>query len=138
MIEFTRASLTRMDTTRLAAYRTNLDFYNGSQWQQTSRHRQLVFNYVKVSVEKITSFLMQGLSFACYPNSTNSTNPINPDTPLPGRPGPHAEMVSALSDEMEQGRRRSQVRMADPLPGPGQGRHQAHQYPSQAPVLRHK
>jgi hypothetical protein len=66
-----------MDTTRLAAYRTNLDFYNGSQWQQTSRNRQLVFNYAKVSIDKITSFLMQGLGFACYPNPTNPTNSTN-------------------------------------------------------------
>jgi hypothetical protein len=56
-----------MDTQRLAAYRTNLDFYNGSQWQQTSRNRQLVFNYAKVSIDKITSFLMQGLGVACFP-----------------------------------------------------------------------
>jgi hypothetical protein len=64
---FTPAQLARMDTQRLAAYRANLDFYNGSQWQQTSRHRQLVFNYAKVSIDKVTSFLMQGLGFACYP-----------------------------------------------------------------------
>jgi len=67
MTDFTPSQLNRMDTTRLAAYRTNLDFYNGSQWQQTSRHRQLVFNYVKVSIDKVTSFLMPGLGFACYP-----------------------------------------------------------------------
>jgi hypothetical protein len=64
---FTPAQLSRMDTARLAAYTTNLDFYNGSQWPQTSRHRQLVFNYAKVSIDKVTSFLMQGLGFACYP-----------------------------------------------------------------------
>jgi hypothetical protein len=56
-----------MDSTRLANYRTNLDFYQGSQWPTTSRHRQLVFNYAKVSIDKVTSFLMQGLNFACYP-----------------------------------------------------------------------
>jgi hypothetical protein len=67
MTEFTPAQLNRLDTARLAAYKTNLDFYNGSQWQQTSRYRQLVFNYAKVAVDKITSFLIQGLSFACYP-----------------------------------------------------------------------
>ena len=67
MTDFTPSQLNRMDTTRLAAYRMNLDFYNGSQWQQTSRHRQLVFNYVKVSIDKVTSFLMPGLGFACYP-----------------------------------------------------------------------
>jgi len=67
MNEFTPAQLARTDTARLAAYRSNLDFYQGSQWQTTSRHRQLVFNYAKVSVDKVTSFLMQGLAFPCYP-----------------------------------------------------------------------
>ena len=67
MTDFTLSQLSRMDTQRLASYCTNLDFYNGSQWQQTSRHRQLVFNYVKVSIDKVTSFLMPGLGFACYP-----------------------------------------------------------------------
>ncbi|MGB6873351.1 MAG: phage portal protein [Dehalococcoidia bacterium] len=64
---FNPASLNRMDTQRLAAYRSNLDFYNGSHWPTTSRHRQLVFNYAKVSIDKVTSFLIQGLNFACYP-----------------------------------------------------------------------
>jgi len=77
MTEFNPSHLNRMDTQRLANYRANLDFYQGSQWQQTSRHRQLVFNYAKVSIDKVTSFLMQGLAFACYPNSTNSTNTMN-------------------------------------------------------------
>jgi len=67
MTDFTPSSLNRLDTARLAAYRTNLDFYNGTQWQQTSRCRQLVFNYAKVSVDKVTSFLTQGLGFACFP-----------------------------------------------------------------------
>jgi hypothetical protein len=64
---FTPSQLNRLDAERLAAYRTNLDFYQGNQWQTTSRHRQLVFNYAKVAIDKITSFLMQGLGFACYP-----------------------------------------------------------------------
>ena len=66
MTDFNPSHLNRMDTQRLANYRANLDFYNGSQWQQTSRHRQLVFNYAKVSIDKVTSFLMPGLGFACY------------------------------------------------------------------------
>jgi hypothetical protein len=66
MTSFSPASLNRLDTQRLAAYRTNLDFYQGSQWPTTSRHRQLVFNYAKVSIDKVTSFLMSGLGFACY------------------------------------------------------------------------
>jgi len=64
---FMPSQLNRLDTDRLAQYRTNLDFYNGNQWQTTSRYRQLVFNYAKVAIDKITSFLMQGLTIACYP-----------------------------------------------------------------------
>ena len=64
---FNPSLLSRMDSDRLAAYTSNLDFYKGSQWPQISRHRQLVFNYAKVSIDKVTSFLMQGLNFACYP-----------------------------------------------------------------------
>jgi len=66
MTDFNPSQLARMDSTRLAAYRSNLDFYQGNHWPTTSRHRQLVFNYAKVSVDKVTSFLMQGLNFACY------------------------------------------------------------------------
>src|SRR4030042_5546674 len=75
MTEFAPSQLNRMDTTRLAAYRTNLDFYQGSQWPQTSRHRQLVFNYTKASIDKVTSFLMQGLNFACYPSTSSGQAP---------------------------------------------------------------
>jgi hypothetical protein len=67
MTEFNPAQLKNIDTTRLAGYRSNLDFYNGNHWPQQSRHRQLVFNYARVSVDKATSFLMQGIGFACYP-----------------------------------------------------------------------
>jgi hypothetical protein len=67
MTEFAPSHLNRMDTQRLANYRTNLDFYRGAHWPTTSRHRQLVFNYAKVSIDKATSFLTQGLNFACYP-----------------------------------------------------------------------
>jgi len=58
-----------MDTERMNNYRSNLDFYNGIQWQGQSRERRLVFNYTKVSIDKVTSFLMQGLNFPCYPKS---------------------------------------------------------------------
>jgi hypothetical protein len=76
MTEFTPSQLARMDNQRLANYRNNLDFYQGNHWPTESparqglvggRHRQLVFNYAKVSIDKVTSFLMQGLNYACYP-----------------------------------------------------------------------
>jgi len=67
MNEFNPAELARIDTNRLADYTTNLNFYNGSQWEKKGRHRQLVFNYAKVAIDKVTSYLMQGLTFAFYP-----------------------------------------------------------------------
>ena len=67
MTEFNPAQLNRMDTRRLAAYRSNLDFYRGNHWPTQSRNRQLVFNYARVAIDKATSFLMPGLNFACYP-----------------------------------------------------------------------
>jgi len=78
MTDFNPSHLPRMDSNRLATYRSNLDFYQGNHWPTTSRHRQLVFNYAKVAIDKVTSFLMQGLNFACYPNPTNSINSTNP------------------------------------------------------------
>ena len=68
MNEFNPSQLARIDTNRLAEYTNNLNFYNGSQWEKTGRNRQLVFNYAKVAIDKVTSYLMQGLTFACYPN----------------------------------------------------------------------
>jgi len=60
-----------MDPERLRAYRENLEFYNGAQWlgRSRSRERRLTFNYAKVFVDKITSYLMSGLSFAIDPVS---------------------------------------------------------------------
>lgn len=69
MIDFNPSQLARRDNERLTAYRQNLDFYNGNQWERTSRNRQLVFNYARASIDKVTSYLMQGLNFACYPPS---------------------------------------------------------------------
>ncbi len=59
----------RMDWERLKAYRENLDFYNGVQWQGSARRRErrLVFNYARVFVEKVTSYLMSGLNFVVEP-----------------------------------------------------------------------
>ncbi len=61
----------RMDPDRLKAYRENLDFYNGVQWpgHPRPRQRRLTFNYARVFVDKVTSYLMSGLSFAIDPVS---------------------------------------------------------------------
>ena len=67
MTEFNPQSLQQADRDRLAAYKQNLDFYNGEQWTRKSTNRQLVFNYARIAVDKVTSYLMSGLNFACNP-----------------------------------------------------------------------
>jgi len=61
--------VSRMDLDRLRAYRDHLDFYNGVQWpgRPRARERRLTFNYARVFVDKVTSYLMSGLSFAIEP-----------------------------------------------------------------------
>ena len=64
---FNLSSLSQLDRSRLADYKSNLDFYNGEQWTERSKNRQLVFNYAKIAIDKLTSYLMEGLNFACEP-----------------------------------------------------------------------
>ncbi|MEE8420377.1 MAG: phage portal protein, partial [Dehalococcoidales bacterium] len=60
------AQLARRDLTRIRGYRDLLDFYHGQQWAGRARRgeRQLVFNYARVFIDKITSYLMSGVNFA--------------------------------------------------------------------------
>ena len=67
MTTFNPQSLSQLDRDRLSSYKNNLDFYNGSQWTERSKNRQLVFNYAKIAIDKLTSYLMEGLNFACEP-----------------------------------------------------------------------
>jgi hypothetical protein len=64
----------RMDLDRLRAYLENLDFYNGVQWpgRPRPRERRLTFNYARVFVDKVTSYLMSGLGFAIDPVSPSA------------------------------------------------------------------
>lgn len=59
----------RMDWDRMRAYRENLDFYRGLQWPGAARRgeRRLTFNYARVLVEKLTSYMMSGFSVAIEP-----------------------------------------------------------------------
>jgi len=68
MTDFSPSQLRTMDAARLATYIQNLSFYQGKHWPTESRNRQLVFNYAKVSIDKVTSFLMHGFTFTCYPD----------------------------------------------------------------------
>ncbi len=67
--ETVTAQLNRLDPERLRGYKELLDFYNGHQWEGRERRgeRRLIFNYARVFVEKITSYLMTGISFAVDP-----------------------------------------------------------------------
>jgi hypothetical protein len=60
------AQLNRRDTSRLRSYRELLDFYHGRQWEGRERRgeKRLTFNYTKVFIDKITSYLMSGVSFS--------------------------------------------------------------------------
>ncbi|MBI2304153.1 MAG: phage portal protein [Chloroflexi bacterium] len=67
-------TIARLDLPRLRSYRECLDFYNGLQWPATPRRRErrLTVNYAKAFVEKVTSYLMTGLSFSFDPLPTDS------------------------------------------------------------------
>ncbi len=63
------AQLARLDVARMKGYQELLDFYQGRQWEGKGRRgeRRLTFNYAKVFIEKVTSYLMAGVSFAVDP-----------------------------------------------------------------------
>ena len=61
--------LRRLDMERLRAYADDLAFYQGQQWVGVARRRErrLTFNYAKAIVDKVTSYLMAGMTFAVDP-----------------------------------------------------------------------
>jgi len=69
MNESIPSQLSRLDTERIRGYGELLDFYYGRQWEGRQRRgdRRLIFNYAKVFVEKIASYLMTGINFAIEP-----------------------------------------------------------------------
>jgi hypothetical protein len=69
MNETIPSQLNRLDVDRIKGYKGLLDFYCGRQWEGRERRgeRRLIFNYAKVFVEKITSYLMGGISFGVDP-----------------------------------------------------------------------
>lgn len=66
MNENLSAQLARLDMGRIRNYKELLDFYQGQQWEGRDRRgeRRLIFNYARVFVDKITSYLMSGINFA--------------------------------------------------------------------------
>lgn len=65
--EFKVQDLAQLDRARFSAYKAALDFYNGSQWERTSKNRQLVLNYAKIAVDKVTSYLMNEINYSFEP-----------------------------------------------------------------------
>ncbi len=61
--------LARMDAERLRSYRESLAFYNGNQWLGRARpgERRLTFNYAKTVIDKVTSYLMTGVTTIVEP-----------------------------------------------------------------------
>jgi hypothetical protein len=57
---FTPQSLSNLDKDRFGGYKRSLDFYDGNQWTERSRNRQLVFNYARIAIDKLTSYLIAG------------------------------------------------------------------------------
>ena len=64
--DFIPTQLTHRDTDRLKRYRGLLDFYQGRHWEGYARRgeKRLTFNYAKIFVDKVTSYLMSGINFA--------------------------------------------------------------------------
>ncbi len=58
--------LTHRDIDRIRRYKELLDFYQGKHWEGRDRRgeKRLTFNYAKVFVDKITSYLMSGVNLA--------------------------------------------------------------------------
>jgi len=58
--------LAQKDRDRIRGYSELLDFYHGAHWEGRAirGEKRLTFNYAKVLVDKVTSYLMSGTTFA--------------------------------------------------------------------------
>jgi hypothetical protein len=63
-----------MDAARLRAYRENLEFYQGRQWNDTQRRRErrLTLNYARTVIEKTASYTVNGVSVVVDPEDSTS------------------------------------------------------------------
>ncbi|MSQ15699.1 MAG: phage portal protein [Dehalococcoidia bacterium] len=61
--------LERTDTERMKRYRDNLQFYEGNQWGAPTgnRQRRLTFNYAKVFIDKVASYMMSDIKYLVQP-----------------------------------------------------------------------
>lgn len=63
--KFMPKDLAKYDTARIRSYRELLDFYHGRHWEGRPRYgeKRLTFNYAKVFIDKVTSYVMSGVNF---------------------------------------------------------------------------
>jgi hypothetical protein len=68
--KFDPVELKRRDSERLKRYRELLDFYHGLHWEGRARRgdKRLTFNYAKVFIDKVASYLMSGIHFIVEPS----------------------------------------------------------------------
>lgn len=61
--------LAQKDRDRIRRYSELLDFYHGIHWEGRANRgeKRLTFNYAKTLVDKVTSYLMSGITFAVDP-----------------------------------------------------------------------
>ena len=66
------AQLRRQDGDRLRAYKDRLDFYLGTQWPRSRdrKARQLVFNYARAVIDKVTAYTLKGMTVGIGPQRT--------------------------------------------------------------------
>jgi hypothetical protein len=77
--------LNRQDIERLREYRELLDFYHGRQWEGRERRgeKRLTFNYTKVFIDKVTSYLMSGVNFSVEAGGARRRIKAEPREPKP-------------------------------------------------------
>jgi hypothetical protein len=66
---FNPGELVNRDKDRLRRYNELLDFYHGLHWDGRERRgeKRLTFNYAKVFIDKVTSYLISGVDCAVDP-----------------------------------------------------------------------
>ena len=67
--DFAPVQLNHIDVGRIKKYKEFLDFYHGRHWlsNNSRSEKQLTFNYAKVIIDKVVSYLMSGISFNIEP-----------------------------------------------------------------------
>ncbi len=63
------SQLANRDPERVKNYRQLLDFYYGEQWEARERRgeKRLTFNYARVFIDKVSSYMMSGITFDVEP-----------------------------------------------------------------------